>query len=387
MKIYNTHSHFRVEIENMTFNLKNIFNFSYVGWQNQLTSEQKEDIKAYFQKNRTMRAFVQVKRAVEKLYGKGLELNENTWHLFDQRIKEAYSNPGHERNVLENICGYETIILDDYINIRNSGSHGVECEVALRCDFMFYGYNRQALLTSEAKPFDFFDDIPDNIDDYVQKIKNYIVESVEMKKCTTLKICMGYFRDINFQIIDKEKAALVYSEPHNPLYVRYFQDYIMGVLCEIAEALELPVQIHTGLGQINGTSALQLLPMIKNYSNVKFALLHGSFPWTEDLLAILYAFPNTYLDLCWMPQLSYEITRKTLISVLEVIGTNRIMWGCDTATVEESYGALLAIFELLNEVNAYFTGKDIYDKSFGEELREKILYKNAKKLYGKQISF
>jgi hypothetical protein len=368
----------------MTFNLKNIFNFSYVGWQNHLSSEEKADIRDYFQKNRTMRAFIQLKNAIEKLYGKGLELNEDTWHLFNQRIEEAYVNPNHELNVLKNICGYEKIILDDYINIRNSGSQGVKCDVALRCDFMFYGYNRQALLTSEAKPFDFFDDIPDNIDDYVQKIKLYIVESVDMKKCKTLKVCMAYFRDINFQITEKDKATLVYSEPQNALYIRYFQDYIMTSLCEIAEALDLPIQLHTGLGQIYGTSAMQLLPIIKKFNNVKFALLHGSFPWIEDLLAILYAFPNTYLDLCWMPQLSYEIAKKTLINALEITGTDRIMWGCDTATVEESYGALLAMSELLEEVNSFFIGKNIYDSSFGEELKAKILYNNANNLYEKK---
>lgn len=384
MNIYNSHSHFGVEIEREKMSLKYIFDKSYVGWQNILKSESKEDIKDYFEKNMTMKAFVQIKRALEKLYGHGLKLDENTWQVFDERIKKAYEEPGYENYVLREICGYDKILLDDWIDIRSSGSKGVECKVALRCDFMFYGYSKKALESCEANPFDYFDEIPDNLDDYVIKMKNYIKESYEMGKATAIKVCMAYFRDIKFENIDKERAEKIYIKPENPQYIRSFQDYVMDKICEIADEFNIPIQFHTGLGQIYGTSVINLLPLIKKHVNVKFLLLHGSFPWTEDLLAVLYDCPNTWLDICWMPSLSSIIARDTLINVLELIGTDRVMWGCDASMVEESYGALMTAQELIDEANEYFISNGVFDEAFGEKLYKKIFYENASKIFDKK---
>jgi hypothetical protein len=377
MKIYNSHSHFGVDIEREKISLKYIFEKSYVGWQNTLQSESEKDIRAYFEKNMTMKAFVQLKLSIEKLYGEGFILSEENWDIFDERIKKAYSDPDYENHVLRDICGYDEILLDDWIDIRSSGSKGVNCKVALRCDFMFYGYSREGLISCEANPFEFFGYVPDNIDDYVIKMRNYIKESYDMGKCVAIKVCMAYFRDLVFEDIDREKAELVYKNPENSQYIRYFQDYVMYKLCEIAGEFNIPIQFHTGLGQIKGTSAINLLPLMKKYPKVRFSLLHGSFPWTEDLLAVLYDCPNTWLDICWMPSLSTNIAKDTLINVLELIGTDRIMWGCDASTVEESYGSLMAAYDLLDEVNGYFIDKGTFDLEFGEKLKKKIFHENA----------
>ncbi len=382
MKIYNSHSHFGVEIDRGKMSLKYLFNKSYVGWQNELKSESQEDIKAYFDKNIHMKAFFQLKKTLEKLYGEGLTLNEKTWHTFDERLKSAYNNLGYENNLLRNICGYEKILLDDYIKIRSDGSNGVICDVALRCDFMFYGYSYESLMSSEAEPFEFFEEIPDNIEDYTRKIKEYIKESYEKGKCTAIKVCMAYFRDIAFRESKKDKAQLVYKEPKNQLYVKYFQDYVMDQICLIAEEFNIPIQMHTGLGQIYGTSPINILSLVKRHEKNNFALLHGGFPWTDDLLAVLYDSPNTYLDVCWMPILSSKISLNTLINTLELIGSDRILWGCDTAIAEESYGSLLASLEILDEVEEHFISKGVFKKEDNQNLKEKILYKNAVKLFG-----
>lgn len=382
MLINNTHSHFGVEFDSSKVSLKALFDHSYVGWRNQLQSVSKGDLRYFFERNCSTRAFRQLKLSIERLYGKGTPLDENTWTFYDERIKKAYEDPNYQNYVLRNICKYEHILLDDYIDIRNDGSKGVLCEVALRCDFLFYGYSKKALYAAEASPFYFFEEIPDNLEEYCKKIRAYIQESVKMKKCYALKICMAYFRDLAFHIATPDDAKRVYQDPSNPQYIRFFQDFVMTELCNIAREYNLPIQIHTGLGQIYKTGVMNLFPIFQEYPDVKFAILHGSFPWIDDLLAVLYGFPNTYLDICWVPLLSLPIGKNMLINVLELIGGDRVIWGCDTATVEESYGALLGTFELLDEVMEYFITKNFFKESFGEELKGKILYYNAKELFG-----
>ncbi len=82
-----------------------------------------------------------------------------------------------------------------------------------------------------------------------------------------------------------------------------------------------------------------------------------------------------------MPILSTNIAKDTLINVLELIGTDRVMWGCDASTVEESYGALLAAYDLIDEINGYFVDKGVFGEDFGERLKEKILYKTAAEFF------
>lgn len=381
MIVYNAHSHYGVEIYDRPISLKSIFNHSYVGWQNELISEDLESIVRYFVKNKTMNAFVQLKKALEDLYGNGLMLDENTWHVFDERLKKAHDQKGYDHYVLKERCGYEEILLDDYIQIRSDGSNGVSCKVSLRCDFMFYGYSKEALLTSEALPFEFFDHIPNNITDYTNKVVTYIEESLSYGKCSAIKVCMAYFRDLSFERVSPKQAEQVYGDTDNPHFVKQFQDYVMDLICKTAEKYDIPIQIHTGLGQIQGTSAIELIPLFNRFPKVKFVLLHGSFPWIDDLLAVLYAYPNTYVDVCWVPLLSKKMAVDTLVKIMELIGYDRIIWGCDTSSVEESYGALKVTLEILDQVNTYFIGEGVYDQVFATHIKESIMYLTAKQLF------
>lgn len=62
----------------------------------------------------------------------------------------------------------------------------------------------------------------------------------------------------------------------------------------------------------------------------------------DDLLGLLHSYSNVYADLCWLPLISTSAAKRFLREALEIGGSNRILWGCDTWTSEESYGAVLA---------------------------------------------
>lgn len=70
----------------------------------------------------------------------------------------------------------------------------------------------------------------------------------------------------------------------------------------------------------------------------------------DDLLGLLHNYPNVYADLCWLPLISTSAAKRFLREALEVGGNNRILWGCDTWTSEESYGAVLAFRRVVAEV-------------------------------------
>ena len=59
---------------------------------------------------------------------------------------------------------------------------------------------------------------------------------------------------------------------------------------------------------------------------------------------------RVYADLCWLPLISTSAAKRFLREALEIGGSNRILWGCDTWTSEESYGAVLAFRRVVSEV-------------------------------------
>lgn len=202
--------------------------------------------------------------------------------------------------------------------------------------------------------------------------------------CVALKIALAYERSIHFEKVTPEQAERVFllnEEDITPDDISAFQDYLFWKICEIAAEVSLPLQCHTGMGQIIDTNVLQLNNVIKNNPETKFVLLHCGFPWVDDILSMVDGYPNLYPDLTWVPILSYTASNRILHQLIEMSPIDKICWGCDTWTVEESYGSLLAfrfsLCKVLSEkvADGYFTvnnAKDIIDK---------ILFDNARHLY------
>jgi len=121
--------------------------------------------------------------------------------------------------------------------------------------------------------------------------------------------------------------------------------------------------------------------VIEKNPDTKFVLFHGSFPWLEDVLALAHNFPNVYPDICWLPLISTSAAIRMVDELIEVGTTEKVCWGCDTWTSEESLGALLAARHVLSSSlaakvkNGYLTMED------AKKIASRILYYNAKDLY------
>ena len=163
--------------------------------------------------------------------------------------------------------------------------------------------------------------------------------------------------------------------------IRYFQNYLFWKICEIAAELSLPLQCHTGMGQITNTNILQLNDVIKSNPETKFVLLHCGFPWLDDLFPMVDGYQNVYPDLTWVPLLSYTASNRVLHQLIEMSQIDKICWGCDTWTVEESYGSLLAFRFSLCRVLTEKIEDGYLSVSNAKDIIDKILFDNAGKLY------
>ena len=235
--------------------------------------------------------------------------------------------------------------------------------------------------------------------------------------CVALKIPIAYDRGLDFDPISDDQAHQAFGRltaaasahqpkqaawnggerdissnapsttaPHqdtnfDPVDVKTFQDYLFFQICQMAAELDLPVQIHTGMGQGHRTNAAYLQPAIRNFPGTRFVLLHCSYPWIQDVSMLVDKYPNVFPDLSMLPLISTGSGTTMLHELIERATLDRIFWGCDTWTAEESFGALLAFRYVLaltladKVIAGYFTRADAL------LIIDAILFENPKRFY------
>jgi predicted TIM-barrel fold metal-dependent hydrolase len=115
---------------------------------------------------------------------------------------------------------------------------------------------------------------------------------------------------------------------------------------DMAESLGIPVGFHVFPGgpnygihlmpemlggmRVYNASPLQLEDVLIKFPNLKLYVMHGGWPYVEDMKALMYAHPNIYVDIAvvnWiLPQSEFEAYLNSLIT--SGFG-DRIMYGTD----------------------------------------------------------
>lgn len=154
---------------------------------------------------------------------------------------------------------------------------------------------------------------------------------------------------------------------------------------ELAQELNIPVGFHIFPGGPNdgihlmpemlggmrtfNAKPMQLENVLVKYPNLKIYIMHGGWPYVEDIKALLYAHSNVYIDIAvvnWiLPQEEFNNYLKALID--SGFG-NRIMFGSDQMVWPE------IIDDAVETVNsAHFLTLD---------QKENIFYDNAAEFLG-----
>jgi predicted TIM-barrel fold metal-dependent hydrolase len=66
----------------------------------------------------------------------------------------------------------------------------------------------------------------------------------------------------------------------------------------------------------------------------------GGYPWIGETGAIAMKYPTrVWVDSCWLPTISYTMAKRAFHEWLDVMPSDRIMWGADCNHAEGIYGA------------------------------------------------
>jgi hypothetical protein len=202
----------------------------------------------------------------------------------------------------------------------------------------------------------------------------------------SLKVPIAYERTLAVGSAPRDEAASVFGRlPHAVSQHErlLFGDYVLRFFVDRARDHGLVVQVHVGLARLEDSHPLMLLPLLREFPDVTFDLFHGGYPWIREVAALAHSYPNVRLNLVWLPLISTDAAIAALREWVQVVPqVDRICWGSDARTPEETLGALLAAKHAIAVALGQLVNEGYLSLSSAIGTGESILAGAARSIYG-----
>jgi hypothetical protein len=222
------------------------------------------------------------------------------------------------------------------------------------------------------------------LDDYLD-FADHIVRKALEHGSVCLKNTLAYRRTIDFENVPYEKAKELFEKPSNTLSEaekKNLQDFMFHWIIKKSIEVDLPIQIHTGYLAGNANTLengrpTKLNHLFLTYPKARFVLFHGGYPWMGEFSALGKMFPNVYLDLVWLPQISREAAAIALDEMLDCVPYNKLFWGGDCELIEESIGSLEFGKAVVAQVLAARVERGLMTEEVARDVALRIFRENA----------
>ena len=336
-------------------NLAGVWRNSYYAWSSPLTpyapkqpfSQWWAEARDDFDDSRAMSFYRYMLPAFEDLYG--VDFNRMTGEqaqALDDRIFENYKDQRWLYHVVTERANIELMFNDPYwARLKFETYYPFEVLV-FNVTTLTRGFNPSEYNNPNDSPFAFAKEegLPaKTVDDYLA-ILDRLFEKAKEAGAVCLKTTIAYERSLQFENVPRETADAIFGKVRSeltPEQVRAFEDFVMWRLVELSAKYELPFQIHTGDARIQGSNPMLLVDLIQKNPKTKFILFHGGYPWIGETGVILMRHgSHVWVDSCWLPTISYTMAKRAYQEWLDVMPSDRIMFGADTGSAEGVYGAV-----------------------------------------------
>jgi uncharacterized protein len=297
--------------------------------------------------------------AFQDLYGVDFDrITDDQARDLDRRIFDNYRDPKWLYHVVTERANIELMLTDPYwarLDFRTDYPFRI---LIFNVTTLVRGFHPSEFRNPQDNPYAAAKryGLPvKSLDDYLAVLDRLCRDAKE-KGAVCLKTTLAYERTLRFENVPKDRAAAVFGRPRKelaPQDVRDFEDFIMWRLVELGAKYDLPIQIHTGHARIQGSNPMLLVDLIEANPKTKFILFHGGYPWVGETGAIVTRHtPHVWVDSVWLPTISYTMAKRAFHEWLEVMPSNRILWGADSNHPEGVYGATVFTRRCLAEVLA-----------------------------------
>jgi uncharacterized protein len=406
VRVIDTHDHLRpfdqIAERNQTdqgrgMTLESLWRGSYYGWTNPLSRwHEGESFESWwsrakfdFKDARATSFYRYLLPAFRDLYGVDFEtMSDAEASQLNQRIFDNYKTDEWLKQVIIERANIELMFVDPYwARLKFERAYPFSVPV-LNVSTMVNGYHPSNFTNDFDSPYVFAKQRGKSIetlDDYLATLDSIFQKAVE-SDAVCLKSTLAYERTLDFRNASRAEAERAFGRKRSELTqqeIQDFQDFIFRRLVELSAKYELPFQIHTGQARIQGSNPMLLVDLIEANPNTKFILFHGGFPWIGETGVIAMRFKNVWVDSVWLPQLSYTMAKRAYQEWLEIMPSDRIMWGADTVNAEGIYAATEFSRQCLCEALAEKVIRNELLEDQAIDIGTQVLRTNALKLFPK----
>ena len=377
--------------------LHSIWRGSYYSWTNPLTHWKDGEsfdswwlrAKPDFKDAHATSFYRYVLPAFKDLYGIDFEtMTDIQARQLNQKIFENYQDDTWLKTIVTERANIELMFIDPYwARLKFDRAYHFAIPV-LNVTTMVDGYHRDAFASDTDSPYAYARSQGKEIaslEGYLETLDSIFQKATE-SNVVCLKSTLAYQRTLQFENVSRERAVKAFGRPKKELKeaeIKDFQDYVFWRICEMSAKYDLPFQIHTGQARIQGSNPMLLVDLIESNPRTKFILFHGGFPWVGETGVIAMKYKNVWIDSVWLPQLSYTMAKRAYQEWLEIIPSDRIMWGADTVNAEGIYAATVFSRQCISESLAEKVIRDELSEEQAIFIGTQIMRENALKLFPK----
>lgn len=191
------------------------------------------------------------------------------------------------------------------------------------------------------------------------------------QQAVAVKNQSAYERRLNYENVDPHTAERLFSAyiadatALNEADNKAVKDHLWRYSTQRATDYGLPVKLHTGYYAGTGYMPLDrvsqnlkdLCPILQDFPNTKFVLMHITYPYQDELIALAKQYRNVYVDLCWAWIVNPLATKNFVKEFLMAVPSNKLFtFGGDYTAVENVVGhaaiARHGLTQALVELNA-----------------------------------
>lgn len=232
-----------------------------------------------------------------------------------------------------------------------------------------------------------------SFDDFANLLVVNAKKMVEEQHLIAIKSVIAYFTGLNVKILPDAEVKVAYEtfikDQTDKAAEKIVRDYCFMKACEICTELDIPLQVHTGLGDSPDCNLLEGNPFLlydafndPRGRSTKIMLIHGSYPYLEELGMLLNHYTNIFCDISSMIPYASFAGKDKIKKLFEMAPLNKVCFGTDGAGIPEHmwYGAIFgkkALADVLNDM----IDEGYISYEFAKKSARNILYDNVSRIY------
>jgi hypothetical protein len=169
--------------------------------------------------------------------------------------------------------------------------------------------------------------------DEFEQLLGDLIPDLRRQGFVAIKSLLAYTFGLDHIDPDRNKAERAWEKGKNADENEQlcFRDFVVWRLSELAAEGNLTFEIHTGMSCCGArypqkSAPHELVELIYSNPETKYDIFHAGYPCIEQAAAMVKCLPNAYLNLNWLPVISYRTARRYLSEVLDSIPMTKISW-------------------------------------------------------------